>query len=102
MIGAIYALLVVTAALVVEGRTMSPFTEIAISRETTDPLNSSPVLSGAKRQDSPLGGGATVLGTYYIEVKANGQKLRLQLVRCARESEGAQLSKRVQFKKPLA
>ena len=34
-----------------------------------------------QRRDDPLGGGPTVLGTYYTEVKANGQKLRLQLVR---------------------
>lgn len=33
------------------------------------------------KRDNPLGGGPTVLGTYFIEVKANGQNLRLQLVR---------------------
>lgn len=32
-------------------------------------------------RDDALGGGMTVLGTYYIEVKANGHSLRLQLVR---------------------
>lgn len=32
-------------------------------------------------RDDPLGGGMTVLGTYYVEVEANGHKLRLQLVR---------------------
>lgn len=32
-------------------------------------------------RDDALGGGMTVLGTYYIEVKANGHPLRLQLVR---------------------
>lgn len=41
----------------------------------------SPQMVSRMYRDDPLGGGMTVLGTYYIEVEANGHRLRLQLVR---------------------
>jgi len=41
----------------------------------------SPQKASRMYRDDPIGGGANVLGTYYIEVEANGHRLRLQLVR---------------------
>jgi hypothetical protein len=45
----------------------------------TGPLQSNTGL--LRRGDDPIGGGIRVLGTYYIQVIANGQPLRLLIVR---------------------
>lgn len=91
-VAVVYGLLVVTALVVTEGRAMKPIAEIAITRGGEEQLSDIRVFSGAKREDSPLGGGVTVLATYYVEVKVNGQKLRLQVVRRISKSKALKSS----------